>query len=58
MARIRAEGHPLDVAFGDMGDILNSNLHDYLPPSIGDAHEIISVAVPRGDDASSLGATA
>mgnify|MGYP000072490187 CR=1 FL=1 len=40
----------------DDGRILNANLHDYLIPSIGDAPEIVSTAVPSYEPRGPYGA--
>jgi 4-hydroxybenzoyl-CoA reductase subunit alpha len=45
-----------DVVYDDAGRILNDNLHDYLIPSIGDAPEIVSVAVPSYEPRGPYGA--
>jgi 4-hydroxybenzoyl-CoA reductase alpha subunit len=45
-----------DVVFDDKGKILNDNLHDYLIPSIGDAPEIVSTAVPSYEPRGPYGA--
>ena len=45
-----------DVVFDDKGKILNDNLHDYLIPSIGDATEIVSTAVPSYEPRGPYGA--
>ena len=45
-----------DVVFDENGHIVNSNLHDYLIPSIGDAPEISSTAVPSYEPRGPYGA--
>jgi 4-hydroxybenzoyl-CoA reductase subunit alpha len=45
-----------EVVFDDQGRILNDNLHDYLIPSIGDAPEIVSTAVPSYEPRGPYGA--
>jgi 4-hydroxybenzoyl-CoA reductase alpha subunit len=44
------------VQFDDQGHILNPNLHDYLIPSIADAPEIVSSAVPSYEPRGPYGA--
>jgi 4-hydroxybenzoyl-CoA reductase subunit alpha len=45
-----------DVVYDDAGRILNDNLHDYLIPSIGDAPDIVSIAVPSYEPRGPYGA--
>ncbi|HLE61409.1 MAG TPA: molybdopterin cofactor-binding domain-containing protein [Thermoanaerobaculaceae bacterium] len=45
-----------NVLFDDTGHILNANLHDYLIPTIADAPEIESVAVPSYEPRGPYGA--
>ncbi len=45
-----------DVIFDDKGQILNPNLHDYLIPTIADAPEIDSCAVPSYEPRGPYGA--
>jgi CO/xanthine dehydrogenase Mo-binding subunit len=45
-----------DVIFDDKGNILNANLHDYLIPTIADAPEIDSSAVPSYEPRGPYGA--
>jgi 4-hydroxybenzoyl-CoA reductase subunit alpha len=45
-----------DVIFDDRGNILNPNLHDYLIPTIADAPEIESSAVPSFEPRGPYGA--
>jgi len=44
------------VVFDERGRILNPNLHDYLIPSIADAPEIVSSAVPSYEPRGPYGA--
>ncbi len=45
-----------DVVFDDEGNILNANLHDYLIPTIADAPDIESLAVPSFEPRGPFGA--
>lgn len=45
-----------DVIFDERGRILNPNLHDYLIPTIADAPEVESIAVPSYEPRGPYGA--
>jgi 4-hydroxybenzoyl-CoA reductase subunit alpha len=45
-----------DMLFDDDGRVANPNLHDYLIPSIADAPEIVSIAVPSYEPRGPFGA--